>query len=517
MTATATEPTAAPKEEIEVADFAIASIAPDPDQPRKDVDEDLAASIAEQGVLQPITIRIHPSEQGDVRFMIVDGERRWRGARKAGLKFIPAIFRSDAMDEATRLIRQSTFNTGKPLSPLEEAKAWRRVQELTGMNAGSLAKLLGRAKSTVGDRLALAEAPEAFHQLFGAGLLTASAGPIVRRYSEVPNKTLEKAVSLIMDRWEFEEAKQQDRAVDLATAERVINYVICNEAMREVPPDLLSEFRGLVVTVKDKKYTPDVERIKKLAEIVAARDRSKPAPKVRQPNPHNEAERKRVREARKKGQLRRAQFDAIISKFDGGIDTRWLRFVATYLIAEMHNESLRVACKVLDITPPKKKYGGNDFASAIRKRINEASAAEAPRLLLQLLLCPDLNVSPYGSSGPQRIQAAAQLTKVDLKKVKLPDEPKKGQAARGRSLPDFMKQVQPDTALAALVGEKALPRTEITKKLWAYIKKNDLQDKKERRMINVDDKLRLLFGKKKKVSMFEMTKLVSKHFQLIAK
>jgi chromatin remodeling complex protein RSC6 len=75
----------------------------------------------------------------------------------------------------------------------------------------------------------------------------------------------------------------------------------------------------------------------------------------------------------------------------------------------------------------------------------------------------------------------------------------------------FMKPVQPDSALSAVVGAKAIPRTEVTKKLWAYIKKNSLQDKKKRTNINADDKLKAVFGGKKTVTMFEMTKLVSRH------
>jgi len=75
----------------------------------------------------------------------------------------------------------------------------------------------------------------------------------------------------------------------------------------------------------------------------------------------------------------------------------------------------------------------------------------------------------------------------------------------------FMKPMQPDEVLAEVVGDKPMPRTEITKKVWAYIKKNGLQDKKEKRMINADEKLGKVFGGKKQVSMFEMTKLVNKH------
>ena len=76
-----------------------------------------------------------------------------------------------------------------------------------------------------------------------------------------------------------------------------------------------------------------------------------------------------------------------------------------------------------------------------------------------------------------------------------------------------MKPVTPDDKLAAVVGASPLPRTELTKKLWAYIKKNGLQDKKVRTQINADDKLRAVFNGKSKVSMFEMTKLVSGHLK----
>ncbi|HET8634343.1 MAG TPA: SWIB/MDM2 domain-containing protein [Gemmatimonadales bacterium] len=74
----------------------------------------------------------------------------------------------------------------------------------------------------------------------------------------------------------------------------------------------------------------------------------------------------------------------------------------------------------------------------------------------------------------------------------------------------FMKAMTPSSTLAAVVGSSPLPRTQVTKKLWAYIKRNGLQDKKNRRMINADAKLRPIF-KKDQVSMFEMTKLVSRH------
>jgi upstream activation factor subunit UAF30 len=87
----------------------------------------------------------------------------------------------------------------------------------------------------------------------------------------------------------------------------------------------------------------------------------------------------------------------------------------------------------------------------------------------------------------------------------------KKKASKRRPNAAFMKPVQPDAALSDVVGNKPLPRTELTKKLWAYIKKNGLQDKKKKVNINADDKLRAVFGGKKTVSMFEMTKLVNRH------
>ena len=75
----------------------------------------------------------------------------------------------------------------------------------------------------------------------------------------------------------------------------------------------------------------------------------------------------------------------------------------------------------------------------------------------------------------------------------------------------FMKPVTPDEALAAVVGSEPLPRTEITKRLWEYIKQHNLQDQKDKRRINADDKLRKVFNGADSVSMFEMTKLVNGH------
>jgi chromatin remodeling complex protein RSC6 len=93
--------------------------------------------------------------------------------------------------------------------------------------------------------------------------------------------------------------------------------------------------------------------------------------------------------------------------------------------------------------------------------------------------------------------------------------PKKAAKKAAKRTPNaaFMKAMQPSAALGAIVGNNPMPRTEITKKIWVYIKKNTLQDPKERRMIVADDKMKPVFGGKARVSMFEMTKLVNKHLK----
>lgn len=86
-------------------------------------------------------------------------------------------------------------------------------------------------------------------------------------------------------------------------------------------------------------------------------------------------------------------------------------------------------------------------------------------------------------------------------------------AAKRKPNPAFMKPMTPSAILGAVVGATPQPRTEITKRIWDYIKKNKLQDSANKRMINADDKLKAVFGGKSQVSMFEMTKLVSKHLK----
>jgi len=112
--------------------------------------------------------------------------------------------------------------------------------------------------------------------------------------------------------------------------------------------------------------------------------------------------------------------------------------------------------------------------------------------------------------------AAKKPAKKPAKKAAKKVAPKKAakkSGAKRKPNAAFMKAMTPSSSLAAVVGSMPLPRTEVTKKIWDYIKKNKLQDSVNRRLINADDKLRQVFGGKKQVSMFEMTKLVSNHLK----
>ena len=115
-------------------------------------------------------------------------------------------------------------------------------------------------------------------------------------------------------------------------------------------------------------------------------------------------------------------------------------------------------------------------------------------------------------AAPKKAAKKAAPKKAAKKAVKAP-KAAKAPKAKVKRTPNaaFMKAMNPSATLAAVIGSGAMPRTEVVKKIWGYIKKNALQDKKNKRMINADDKLKAVFGGKSQVSMFEMTKLVNKH------
>jgi chromatin remodeling complex protein RSC6 len=122
---------------------------------------------------------------------------------------------------------------------------------------------------------------------------------------------------------------------------------------------------------------------------------------------------------------------------------------------------------------------------------------------------------PAAKKAPAKKPAAkkAPAKKAPAKKAPAKKPAAKKSTAKRKPNAAFMKPMTPSAMLAAVVGSMPMPRTDVTKKIWDYIKKNKLQDNINRRLINADEKLRAVFGGKKQVSMFEMTKLVSNHLK----
>lgn len=167
--------------------------------------------------------------------------------------------------------------------------------------------------------------------------------------------------------------------------------------------------------------------------------------------------------------------------------------------------------------------GGLAIAALVQGKKNAAKAAKAPaRKKAAPARKPGAAEAVAADTAKPRKTAAksADAPKPRKSAAKTADsgaaKPRKTAAksasggAEGKPRGGLAQPVQPDEMLAAVVGDKAAPRSEMTKRLWDYIKKNDLQDPENRRMINADDKLRPIFGTEQ-VSMFEMTKLVNKH------
>ncbi len=120
---------------------------------------------------------------------------------------------------------------------------------------------------------------------------------------------------------------------------------------------------------------------------------------------------------------------------------------------------------------------------------------------------------PAAKKPAAKKPAAKKAAKKSAPKKAAPKKAAPKKAAKRKPNAAFMKAMTPSSVLSAVIGSNPMPRTEVTKKIWDYIKKNKLQDAVNRRLINADEKLKAVFGGKGKVSMFEMTKLVSNHLK----
>lgn len=515
-----------------VVDMALDLIDPDPDQARDEgADDSIGDTLAPETLLPPIEVRPNPDRArvaAGVLYQIIDGERRWRGSRKAGRTTIRATINLQHLDAGDRLLRQTRLNAGKHLSPMEEARTWKRILDAKGWSQLELASALGKPKSTVGDRLAILEAPAAFAPLFLDGTLSAAAAPILRQYAEVPEKILERAAKEVVDDWQWQGAIEQGKPVPLQHVKGALDQIILTEDLRELyDAELRDRYTsaGLdTVTIRGKRYATDVDAYDKMEQrVLAAREKSREqreasAPKKREPSPYAADQRKRMKAAKKKAADRRAQFTAVVAKLPAAIDKKWGKFLIAGIMKELQQDTQRVICSALGLEVVKPKHSHYlRFINAMAAHAETLDAEGLVKLALQLVIAGDLQVGPYSTGGADRLKAAAELARVDLSKIKAPDPEKEKKTAAAAKKPhrvavaEFMKPFQPDAALAAIVGDQPIVRTDVTMKIWKYIKKHGLQDAKERRIINADEKLKPVFGGKSKLSMFEMTKAINKH------
>ena len=152
---------------------------------------------------------------------------------------------------------------------------------------------------------------------------------------------------------------------------------------------------------------------------------------------------------------------------------------------------------------------------AAKKAVKKPAAKKAVKKVVKKVAAKKAVKKVVKKVAAKKPAAKKAVKKVAVKKVAAKKVAKKATKAKSTRKPNaaFMKPLNVSAVLAAVVGANPLPRTDVTKKVWDYIKKHKLQDSVNRRNINADDKLKAVFGGKKTVSMFEMTKLISAHLK----
>jgi len=582
-------------------------IHPDPEQPRAFPDAELRDSIARNGLLQPITVRPHPSILTE--YMIVDGERRWRGCEGV-LEDLACIVRTDMIETSRRLATQLEANTGKPLTPLEEAKAFARLIDDTGMSVADLAEFLGRAPSTVAERVGLLELGPWLPLIERGDIVLSHAVKVLLPLRGIPDAFQEKAVKEVESLLGLTEASDRRLSDFRNMVYRAVKPFLYPLTKSKAHGAKSAEFNtskhdvecgcGVIrvaLGYEDNERTycgdPTWWRPRHNAAVRAKKPKgteAKGAPTAKlylpagtptvvgnygQPpkgvvqltntsgewsvdssDPFDPRElvidetklvqwahygrfncvgtkdAKAVEAARDKWAVRfdgearqaRVQLEALIDQQKQGyrVEGTGAAVLAGLYVGRLYDEDLDRVCDVADalgiaLSPGARKWS----AEHATKWASSLSAVDAGRLLTGLaVLQAHAKTVKSTSDVVQDLEngALAAIRKSLVPWRTKPKEEKKptakttsAKASQRTPTADFMKDVHPSPALAAVIGNKPMPRTDVTKKLWKYIKTHGLQDTKNRRMINADEKLRPVFGGKNEVSMFEMTKMINKH------
>jgi len=267
------------------------TIHPDPEQPRVHPDDELQSSIDADGIIQAITVRPHPEIENE--WMIVDGERRFIGAKS--IKDIPCRIRLDLEEPVRRLITQLAANSGKPLSAIEQARAFKKIlDDDPKLSQTELAKRLGIPRTTIGDRIRLIEIHPAWMKLIESGRLQVSHAPLIHQYRAVPDEYQVKAAQKIFEGDGWQIAKYEKGDVISIAAFRDILHAAFKDYV--VKLDDVRSYKGPVLEIEEEiwSYGPGPKKLKKVkyaADITLwrpiKREAEKRAKKAREASPHS--------------------------------------------------------------------------------------------------------------------------------------------------------------------------------------------------------------------------------------
>jgi len=230
-------------------------IEPDPNQPRKTFaaadTNALAKSLEADGQQDPVLVRKHPTKTG--KYMLIDGERRWRAAEDAGLKTLDCLLETEDLDPADLLIRQAQLNSGKPLTPIEEARVCHTLANAPyNLKQTEIADRLGLPRTTVGDRIRMMELPKVWLKAIEDGKLTTSHAAVLQPYTAIPAKHHNELFTNVIGEYEVATAIEENRAPTIDELE---------DALYAAASDYLHPLTGSEVGFNPKLYEgPVLER-----------------------------------------------------------------------------------------------------------------------------------------------------------------------------------------------------------------------------------------------------------------
>ena len=607
---------ARPAADIETRIIARELIHPDPDQPRKHADAELADDLRVRGQLDPITVRPHPEILGE--YMIRNGERRWRSSEGV-LSALRCQIRDDDDSRASRLADQLSHNTGKPLTPLEEAAAYKTIVDETGMSAADVADYLGKPKSSVAERLALLEIGPWLALIEAGDLPLSHAVKVILPLRTAADSVHEHAIEMLRKDYRFEK-KGGGAGISLGDFEHLVRQLYtpymypltktkatynkqpeipaaalaqhdqecdCGGIMFDLGSDTPRRCCGnpgwwrplhraaLKAKPKNKAHGRASTSSKQLflpAGVPTLKSSYGQTPdgviKLTDTGgnwtPKGEANGKpfdpadlviedkklvqwlgydgypqvgtkdtaAVNKARAAWHARyEKQYRQLLDELRAAIDDRahthhvmgtGMRSLAPLLLSEDACATVVDVAQALGISVPKEVLGVSNFA-----RVRPISTWLAKDVTLEelqgvLIGCAVIigeklprPIDVVTKAQDRAIEAIRKRTipwkaKPKEEKPAAKKTPAKKVAGRKSTTTAFMKRQFPSPALAKIVGATALTRPDVTTKVWAYIKKHGLQDKKERRKINTDAALRAVFDGRSDVTMFEMAKFINK-------